>query len=448
MTMDICVSITLTECCDISVSLFIRKHNLLLSLRLSFLECIYCLTSVSVTIMTSSHKSHAQAISLELFSMFFENNVSREVYDKCIEIVNKYMAELGSTKVDSLLSYYRVDTLLKEEYPVKSVAYDMCINGCCWFSTVEEGDFINEDETCSHCSEDRYKVERASVKPAQTFQIVPLSEQLQFKLAHPKKQAKMAYGTRCLAGRREDIREDIFDRDVVGWLLDRGVVGQDDILVSMFVDQFNPFKMPKCHSLLFIYKAGNMMQLAIIPGPNHLKDITSFLELVLNDLRNLGANDLQFQTDSGLVIAKVYLVMATGDTPAVSDLMNLTHHNAHHGCRACILYGARDSSTTCIVERDGLSLLRTEESLHQSIGGMYGVKGPNVFKDLSTMTSTAFFGLDEMHLIGHGTGQQLYVALGGKFCSMINDAFHDFVIDINVKCVKFSCQTLGYQVVI
>ncbi|OAD74580.1 hypothetical protein PHYBLDRAFT_167984 [Phycomyces blakesleeanus NRRL 1555(-)] len=384
-------------------------------------------------VSTYMSNSRAQAVSLELFSMFFENNVSHEVYDKCIKIVNKYMAELGSThalttisaKVDSLLSYYKVDTLLKEEYPVKSIAYDMCINGCCRFSTVEEGDFIDKDETCPHCSEGSYKVERASVKPAQTFQIVPLSEQLQFKLAYPEKRAKMAYDTRCLAGRREDVHEDIFDRDAVRWLLDCGVVGQDDILVSMFVDQFNSFKNAKMSSSVIHvinlninpkekYKAGNMMQLAIIPGPNHPKDIVSFLEPVLDDLRNLRANGLQFQTDSGLVIAMVHLVMATGDTPAVSDLMNLAHHNAHHGCRACISYGARDSSMPCIVERDGPLLLRTEESLYQSIGGMYGIKGPNVFKDLPTMTSTAFFRLDEMHLLGHSIDQQLCDISGTK----------------------------------
>ncbi|OAD73080.1 hypothetical protein PHYBLDRAFT_169336 [Phycomyces blakesleeanus NRRL 1555(-)] len=284
---------------------------------------------------THVSNSRAQAVSLELFSMFFENNISHEDYDKCIKIVNKYMAELRFTKVDSLLSYYRVNTLLKEKYPVKSIAYDMCINGCCWFSTVEEGDFIDKDETCPHCGEDRYKVERVSVKPAQTFQIVPLLEQLWFKLAHPEEWAKMTYGTRCLAGRCEDICEDIFDGDVVGRLLDCGVV-------SMFVDQFNPFKNAKMSSsVIYVinlniypkerYKTGNMMQLAIIPGPNHPKDIASFLELVLDDLRNLGANDLQFQTDSGLVIAKVHLVMATENTSAVSDLMNLAHHNAHHG---------------------------------------------------------------------------------------------------------------------
>ncbi|OAD71970.1 hypothetical protein PHYBLDRAFT_113964 [Phycomyces blakesleeanus NRRL 1555(-)] len=182
----------------------------------------------------------------------------------------------------------------------------MCINGCCWFSTVEEEDFIDKNETCPHCSEDRYKVERVSVNPAQTFQIVPLSEQLQFKLAHPEEQAKMAYGTRCLAGRRENVCEDIFNGDAVRRLLDCRVVAQDDILVSMFVDQFNPFKNAKMSSFVIHvinlnidpkerYKAGNMMQLAIIPGPNHPKDIALFLELVLNDLRNLGANGLQFR---------------------------------------------------------------------------------------------------------------------------------------------------------
>ncbi|OAD79002.1 hypothetical protein PHYBLDRAFT_62229 [Phycomyces blakesleeanus NRRL 1555(-)] len=239
------------------------------------------------------------------------NNVSREVYDKCIKIVNKYMAELGS-------------------------------NGCCRFSTVEERDFI---------SEDRYKVEKASAKTTQTFWIVPLSEQLRFKLAHPEKRAKIAYDTRCLADRCEDRYENIFSRDAVRWLLDCGVVGQNDVL-------FNTFKnIKRTSSVIHIinlnidskerYKVGNMIQLAIILRPNHSKDITSFLEPVLDDLRNLGANGLQFQTDSE---------------------------------------------------------------------PMYGVKGPNIFKDLPTMINIAFFGLGEIHLLGHSTGQQLYVALGGKFC--------------------------------
>ncbi|OAD71971.1 hypothetical protein PHYBLDRAFT_146954 [Phycomyces blakesleeanus NRRL 1555(-)] len=119
--------------------------------------------------------------------------------------------------------------------------------------------------------------------------------------------------------------------------------------------------------------------------------------------------------------------------------MNLAHHNAHHGCRACISYGARDSSTTCIVKRDGPSLLRTEESLHQSVGGMYGVKGPNIFKDLPTITSTAFFRLDEMHLLGHGTGQQLYVALGGKFCPRSMTLKHHgypFALDVSLEDIN------------
>ncbi|OAD71084.1 hypothetical protein PHYBLDRAFT_148301 [Phycomyces blakesleeanus NRRL 1555(-)] len=144
-------------------------------------------------VLTYMFNSCVQAVSLELFSMFFENNISHKVYNKCVKTVNKYMIELGFTNVDSILPYYKVDTLLKDEYPVKSVAYNMCINGCCWLSKIEEEDFINEDETCSHFGEGRYKVERVSVKSAQTFQMVSLLEQLRFKHAHHEEWAKMTY---------------------------------------------------------------------------------------------------------------------------------------------------------------------------------------------------------------------------------------------------------------
>ncbi|OAD76882.1 hypothetical protein PHYBLDRAFT_165382 [Phycomyces blakesleeanus NRRL 1555(-)] len=33
-----------------------------------------------------------------------------------------------------------------------------------------------------------------------------------------------------------------------------------------------------------------------------------------------------------------------------------------------------------------------------------------------------------------------------EFCITLPETFHNFVIDINVKCIKFLCQTLGYQV--
>ncbi|OAD80205.1 hypothetical protein PHYBLDRAFT_140209 [Phycomyces blakesleeanus NRRL 1555(-)] len=207
--------------------------------------------------------SSAEAVSLELFSLFFKNSVSHEIYNQSVKIV---------------------DILLKQEYTVKAQVYDMCASGCFHFPDVKPGNSIVENEVCPHCNGPWYQSERGTISPVQTYQVVPLSEQLHFKLAHPKEQAKIAYGT-----------EDILDGDGIHRLLAGGIVGQSDMVVSMFVDQFNPFKDAAISaSIIHVinmninpaerYKKGNMTQLAIIPGPKHPKNIASFLEPILADL--------------------------------------------------------------------------------------------------------------------------------------------------------------------
>ncbi|OAD68470.1 hypothetical protein PHYBLDRAFT_150641 [Phycomyces blakesleeanus NRRL 1555(-)] len=69
----------------------------------------------------------------------------------------------------------------------------------------------------------------------------------------------------------------------------------------------------------------------------------------------------------------------------------------------------------CFEGSDVLAEMRSVESLHQFEGNRYCFKGPNVFRDLPTLTSPAFFGLDEIHLLGHDIHKQLYIALGSKF---------------------------------
>ncbi|OAD69437.1 hypothetical protein PHYBLDRAFT_172076 [Phycomyces blakesleeanus NRRL 1555(-)] len=251
--------------------------------------------------------SSAEAVSLELFSLFFENSVSREIYNQSVKIVNEYMTERGSSKTDSLLSYYKVDTLLKQEYTVKAQVYDMCASRCFRFPDVEPGNSIVENET---------------------YQAVPLSEQLHFKLAHPEEQAKIAYGM-----------EDILDGDGIHRLLAGGIFGQGDMVVSMFVDQFNPFK-------------------------------------------------------DAAMSASIIHVINMNINPAESI-----------------------AKTMCFLESEGPAPMRDVGSICRAEGSRPGGGRYNAFAELLTLTSSAFFGQDEMHLIGHGTGHQLYQALGGKFCS-------------------------------
>ncbi|OAD66154.1 hypothetical protein PHYBLDRAFT_73165 [Phycomyces blakesleeanus NRRL 1555(-)] len=88
------------------------------------------------------------------------------------------------------------------------------------------------------------------------------------------------------------------------------------------------------------YERENMIQLAIIPGPKHPKNIVSFLEPIVKDLHMLQTSGLKVQTISG-------------------------------------------------------------QSLCQFEGNRYGINGPNIFRNLNTLTSSTFFRLDKIHLISH-----------------------------------------------
>ncbi|OAD70567.1 hypothetical protein PHYBLDRAFT_69602 [Phycomyces blakesleeanus NRRL 1555(-)] len=258
--------------------------------------------------------------------------------------------------INALMSHYKMNTLLKMEYTICSVTYDMYQEGCIRFDTVEAGQYEDDKEQCPHCNSQWFQDERGTLILAQTFQVVPLSEQLRFKLGNAQEQAKMTYDRNRLSDRVGCTRSDILNDN-------SDVVDQNDILVSMFVDQFNSFDNSEISATVvhvinlsidpkLRYERESMIQLAIILGSKHPKHIASFLETIVEDLHMLQTSGLRIQKFSGQ---------------------------------------------------------------------RYTVNGSNVFRDLNILISPAFFGLDEMHLIGYGIGYQLYNALNSKF-NMSNEA--------------------------
>ncbi|OAD68450.1 hypothetical protein PHYBLDRAFT_69007 [Phycomyces blakesleeanus NRRL 1555(-)] len=175
----------------------------------------------------------AEAASLELFSMLVENNVSRNVFDKCVKMMNKYMTE---SAINSLMSYYKMDTLLRQEYTVRPVTHDMCKEGCTRFEAIEAGQHADEEEQCSHCNSQRFQCKRGTLIPVQTFQVVSLSEQLRFKLGNSQERTKMEYSKNRLSHNVSTTRSDILDGNAVHRLVQSGIVSQNDILVTMFID--------------------------------------------------------------------------------------------------------------------------------------------------------------------------------------------------------------------
>ncbi|OAD65393.1 hypothetical protein PHYBLDRAFT_72469 [Phycomyces blakesleeanus NRRL 1555(-)] len=272
--------------------------------------------------------TNAEAATLELFSIFVKNNISHNVFDKCVKILINILATTSS-----FMTYYKKNMLLKEEYTVHTDVYDMYKKGCVCFCVVKAGH--------------------------QIFKIVTLSQQLKFKLSHSQKQARMAYGRSCIMADHVSEFLDVFNGNVVYRLCESSIVGQDNILITIFIDQFNSFDDTKMSATIIHivnfninleerYKSDNMIQLAIISESKHPKNIGSFLESIIQDLQILTTSDIWIQ--------------------AFTEQVN-----------------------------------------------RYGFKGLNVFRDLPTLTSYVFFGLDEMHLLGYDIGKQLYTALGGKF---------------------------------
>ncbi|OAD74367.1 hypothetical protein PHYBLDRAFT_144816 [Phycomyces blakesleeanus NRRL 1555(-)] len=165
--------------------------------------------------------------------------------------------------------------------------------------------------------------------------------------------ARTATYDMCMEGcvHFRDIEADVFDSGAVRRLCEGGIVGQDDILVTMFVDQFNLF------------------------------DHTKMLAAIIHVQQHNAAGDYIWTKTLKLAFPKMF--------------PNITQY---------VFFG------------DELPVhMRTLESLCQLEGNSYSVNGPNAFRDLPTLTSPAFFGLNKMHLLRHDIGKQLYKALGEKF---------------------------------
>ncbi|KAG1460233.1 hypothetical protein G6F56_005996 [Rhizopus delemar] len=85
-----------------------------------------------------------------------------------------------------------------------------------------------------------------------------------------------------------------------------------------------------------IYKSENLIRLATLPGPDAPKDWNLYLRPIVSELSDLETNGLIVRKSDGrLIHAKVYLLGATGDLPAVALFAQHDGHQSTYGCRIC-----------------------------------------------------------------------------------------------------------------
>lgn len=83
--------------------------------------------------------------------------------------------------------------------------------------------------------------------------------------------------------------------------------------------------------------------MASLPGPKSPADYDSFLMPIVSELKDLETNGISVKTEAGDIInAKVHLLNATGDIPAVTAISKHAGHASIDGCRIC-----KDKAVRC-----------------------------------------------------------------------------------------------------
>ena len=107
------------------------------------------------------------------------------------------------------------------------------------------------------------------------------------------------------------------------------------------------------------------IQLACLPGPKKPKDLDSFLRPIVDELLDLSKHGLIVRKSGReLCRAKVHLLMASGDIPAVAEMMHHSGHTSVYGCRICKVKGRHPlNSTNGMYFVDINSMMRTKTQL-------------------------------------------------------------------------------------
>ncbi|KAI8098863.1 uncharacterized protein BX664DRAFT_254329, partial [Halteromyces radiatus] len=140
--------------------------------------------------------------------------------------------------------------------------------------------------------------------------------------------------------------------------------------------------------------------ICVISGTKKPGNLHTFLTPIYKELDLLSRLGIKVQTSDSLVIHyKVHLMTFLGDIPAIADTMNHSGHTSKSGCRSCVMKGS---------SFEGYGIYFPGRSSHYSLRTVNDFRQPQLYVTfLNTFEGPSFFGLEEMHLLGHGLTKQL-----------------------------------------
>ena len=262
--------------------------------------------------------------------------------------------------------------------------FDCCIESCMAY-TGPLSDLLE----CPHCGTSRHDEHG---KPRRQFSYVSIIPRLSALYRDPTTAEKMAY--RADFDAEPGVVKDVFDsshyRSLCGQEVKLGgqctgrmfFSDRRDIALGLSTDGFSPWRRRKKSAwpiILYNYNLppdirfhkDNIIPLCVIPGPKKPKDFDSFLWPALQEFLKLSIGVPAFDalTVSQFLLC-AFLIIVSGDIPAVSMVMQMKGHNAIVPCRMCKIRALRDPDS-----RAKTHYVPLERSQHPGVK-----KDPNAIK--------------------------------------------------------------------
>lgn len=292
-------------------------------------------------------------LTVQGFNFKVSTDISGWAYSK---LSRAFPDRLGDLPMDR-----RLESRISKIAALTGELYHCCVNSCIAYT----GDY-NDLDQCPWCREPRYKPDprnNTRLVARRFFQYIPIAQRLINMYRDPEMATKLKYRSRrqSLAG----IVADIFDGQHYQRLQRESVTVDDDVLnhcyfscpndiaLGLSTDGFELFKSRKqsCWPLILVNynlppsirtRLEHILCIGVIPGPNHPKEIDTFLLPLIEELETLARGIPAFDSaDRSPFVLHAYLLACFGDMPAVAKLMCTKGHNGKFPCRACNICGIR-----------------------------------------------------------------------------------------------------------
>ena len=264
-----------------------------------------------------------------------------------------------------LLSYYQVARMARILSGVITWEHDMCVKSCAGFT----GPFEHL-QRCPDCGELRYKEKEfedsgGQVKiPRKVFTTFPVGPQLQARWKHARMAREMFYRwekTQELRQERGGLNEPlgIYDDILCGEAyldaVDDGVINEYDTVLMLSIDgaQLYESKQSDCWIYIWLvvdlgpdkrYKIRNVLPGGIIPGPDHPKDLDSFLFPGVSHVAALQREGLPIWDayHRRRALSFLFLLLVLADAVAMAQLSGSVGHHGRKGCRLFCGFAGRN----------------------------------------------------------------------------------------------------------